>query len=146
MNYRNAIVCFAIRVEAYDIEEDANSGDEDAQRLMNDDGFELSNMELRAASIIGRLLGKSVWNEGHDAFGDLICKFSVDTLEDIENLESLLSKYHTGGADNINVGVPYITAFEFMFYPQGIGGRYYGDVDGASGDLSDWILWQSFAA
>jgi hypothetical protein len=146
MNYRNAIVYFAIRLEISDIEEDANNGDEDAQRLLACDGLEFGDMELRAASTIGRLLGKSIWNEGHDAFDDLICKFSADTLEDIENLESLLSKYHTGGTDNIDTGVPYVTAFEFMFYPQGVGGKYYGDVDGASGDLSDWILWQSFAA
>lgn len=136
---RNSIVYFSIVIEDYNIEDDAANGDERAAALLSGSGWELVFMESRAVQWIARTLGVRITDEGHDSTGDLVCKFAVDTVEQLEALDIFLSRYHTGSNDTIDTGEQYVSARDFRFYPNGVNDVWFGAEYGAEADISDYI-------
>lgn len=136
---RNAIVYFSIVTEDYNIEDDAVRGDERAAALLTGNGWELVCMESRAVRWIAHTLGVRVNDEGHDSTGDLVCKFAVDTVEQLEQLDAFLSRYHTGGNDQIDTDEQYVAARDFRLYPNGVNDVFFGAEYGAEADISDFI-------
>lgn len=134
-----AIVYFGVITEDYNIEERAEEGDELAQSIL-DDPRKIVNLELQAVNRLQKLFKTRISNEGHDATGELICKFGVSSRDDIKKLGRILNRHHTGGDDDIDTGVEFTVARDFRFYPSGIRGRvFYGESPGAEGDLRDWL-------
>jgi hypothetical protein len=136
---QNAIVYFSLVIEDYNIEDDAAHGDERAAALLDGNGWELVCMESRGLAWIARQLSVRITDEGHDVGGDLVCKFAVDTVEQLEQLDAFLSRYHTGGNDTIETGEQYISALDFRFYPNGVNDVFFGADYGAEADISDFI-------
>jgi len=122
---RDAIVYFGIATEDYNIEEDADNGDEFAQSLMNDGGRGLNKLEGDALRNLSRMFKTRIMNEGHDGSGELVCKLPVDSWEDIKKIDAVLSRHHIGGDDEIDTGVQYVVARDFRLYPDGISGRVF---------------------
>jgi hypothetical protein len=60
-----------------------------------------------------------VENEGHDAFGNLICKFGVDSVEEVIKIFNWIGKNHIGGLDTVDSGPDgvYTNACDFRLYP-----------------------------
>lgn len=136
---KTAIVYFGVITENYNIEEDAENGDEKAQSLL-DDPRKAVDLELRAVKSLQKLLKTRISNEGHDSTGELVCKFGVSSRDDIKKLNRILNRHHVGGNDDTDTGVDYTVARDFRFYPLGIRGRvFYGGGPGAEGDLEDWL-------
>lgn len=136
---RNAIVYFSVVVDTAWLEEAASEGDTDAIALASN-GRELACMEGRAAAWIARECGMERWgNEGHDAYGDLVCKFGVSDLAEIERIERFISRNFIGGNDQIYTPERFIEARDFRLYPFGVNDVFFGAEHGAEGDLSDFI-------
>ena len=60
-----------------------------------------------------------VENEGHDSFGNLICKFGIDSVEEVEKVFNWIGKNHIGGLDMVDTGpdAAYTNACDFRVYP-----------------------------
>lgn len=125
---RKAIMYFDISCEDYNIEEDARDGDPLAMEIMADkSGRVLHKLEGDAYKAVEKLFRVRLSNEGHDSAGNLVCKFSIDSVEDVENALKVINRNHIGGNDQIDTGVQYFTAQGFTLYPQGVNGPRYSD-------------------
>jgi len=73
-----------------------------------------------------------VSNEGH--FGDvLVCKVSVDTLDEVRTLRDRVMAQVGGGDDIVYLNAPYMEAQRFVLYPQGVNGTQVPFID-----LDEW--------
>ena len=135
---RMAIVYFDLAMEDYNIEEDADNGDEFAQSLMADHrkGLEL---ESKAVKNLSRMFGARIMDEGHDSGGGLVCKFGVDSWADVKKALDVINRNHEGGDDQIGTDVPYMVARDFRLYPDGVNDVFYGEGSGAEGDWDEWL-------
>jgi len=125
---RKAVMYFQISCEDYNIEDDARDGDPLATEIMEDkSGRALLNLEWDAYKAVEKLFRVRLTNEGHDSAGNLVCRFSIDSVEDVENALKVINRNHIGGDDQIDTGVQYFTAQGFTLYPQGVNGPRYSD-------------------
>ena len=65
-------------------------------------------------------------NEGHDAYGALVCKFGVSSVAEVEAFFGWLARHITGGDDEVSDTGPdavYTAARGFRLYPNGVNGR-----------------------
>jgi hypothetical protein len=139
LNPRAAIIYFGLAVEDYNIEEDADNGDEFALKLMNDGGRSLNKLEGDALKEVARMFGQRVSNEGHDSSGELVCKFGVNSWGDVKKALDVINRNYTGGDDEIDTNVRYVVARGFRLYPNGVNDVFYGEEPGAEGDLEEWL-------
>ena len=137
MDKRSAILYFSIRIEDYDIEEDAANGDSNAANLISD-VHELLRLETQAMNTISRHIGMPVWNEGHDSSGELICKIGIDSVNQLRRIEEYIARNITGGDDHIEL-VTYVIACDFRFYPGGVNYGFYGAAPNAIGEICEYI-------
>lgn len=127
---RKAMMYFVIQFEEYNAEED---------------GVELSDRELqylegKALKNVGRLLKVRVGNEGHDEHDDLICNFSVNSLEEVAEVVEIVQRNTIGGEDQIDTDVQYFVAQGFTLYPQGVNGvSYQMGGNGRHEDLEEYL-------
>lgn len=135
---RMAIVYFDLAMEDYNVEEDAGNGDEFAQSLL-DDVRNALKLESDALKSLSRMFGARIMNEGHDSGGGLVCKFAVDSWDDVKKALSVINRNHEGGDDQIGTGVPYMVARDFRLYPDGVNNVFYGEGSGAEGDWNEWL-------
>lgn len=135
---RMAIVYFDLAMEDYNIEEDADNGDEFAQSLL-DDPRKALKLESDALKSLSRMFGARIMDEGHDSGGGLVCKFSVDSWADVKKANDVINRHHEGGDDQIGLDVPYMVARDFRLYPDGVNDVFYGSAPGAEGDLDEWL-------
>ena len=138
-----AIMYFDISFEDYNVEEDAEDPDspnyELATELLADPQKGL-RLEGDAMKEVGKMFGVRMSNEGHDNFGNLVMKFSVDSWEDVNRVNDIIGKNMGGGDDSIYLDVPYYAAQGFHLYPEGVNGPVYGVAAGSvDGDLEDWL-------
>jgi len=138
---RMAIVYFDLIIEAYNIEEDAENGDEFAQSLMDDGGRGMNKLEGDALKNLSRMFGQRISNEGHGPDGALVCKFPVNSWAEVKKANDVINKNHTGGDDNIDTGVQYVEARDFRLHPEGVGQNqaFYGEHSRAEGDWDEWL-------
>ncbi len=137
MDKRRAILYFSIRIEDYNIEEDAANGDSYAANLISD-VYELLRIENQAVNKIAQDIGMPVWNEGHDEFGALVCKIGIESIEDLRSIKDYIDRSFIGGDDNIEAA-PYTFAGDFRFYPSGVNDEFYGAAPGAIDEISEYI-------
>jgi hypothetical protein len=67
-----------------------------------------------------------ICNEGHDAYGVLICKFGVSSVAEVEAFFGWLARHITGGDDEVSDTGPdavYTAARGFRLYPHGLWGK-----------------------
>jgi hypothetical protein len=136
---RMSIVYFDLIMEDYNIEEDAENGDEFAQSLMDGDGRGALKLESDAIKNLSRMFGKRISNEGHSNDGSLICNFAVNSWAEVNKALSVINRNHTGGDDNIDTGVRYFEARDFRLYPDGTNDVFYGEGNGAEDDWDEWL-------
>ena len=60
--------------------------------------------------------------EGHDYYGDLICRISFNALSELETVYRAVMSRVGGGDDSVYLDTPYMTAWEWRIYPQGTNG------------------------
>ena len=128
---RKAIMYFYISFEDYYAEED---GVELSDR-------EVSSMESKALKNVSRLLKVRVGNEGHDRFGNLVCKIAVNSLEEVAKIVEIVQRNTIGGEDQIDTDVEYFSAQGFTLYPTGVNGRPTYQMGGLGGheDLEEYL-------
>ena len=135
---RMALVYFDLSLEDYNVEEDARSGDEFAQSLLKDER-KMLGLENEAVKNLSRMFGTRINNEGHTSHGGLVCKFGVDSWDDVKKALTVINRHHEGGDDQIGTGVPYMVAQGFRLYPDGVNDVFYGEEPGAEGDWDEWL-------
>jgi hypothetical protein len=87
----------------------------------------LIHLENKAINAVVRLFSPlAVGNEGYNQDGSLNMYINISSYADVEKVEGILSDNYTGGEDNIEVGVMYYEARDFMFFPQGVNGPIFG--------------------
>ena len=127
---RKAMMYFDIQFEEYNAEEDG----------VNLSSRDLSSMESNALRNVSRLLKVKVGNEGHDSHGDLICKISVNSLEEVAKIVEIVQRNTIGGEDQIDTDVQYFVAQGFTLYPQGVNGvSYQIGGNGRHEDLEEYL-------
>jgi hypothetical protein len=137
---RKAMMYFDISCEDYNIEEDAENGEPLAMKIMEDErGLVLHKLEGDAYKAVEKLFRVRLSNEGHDSSGNLVCKFPIDSVEDVENALKVINRNHIGGDDQIDTGVQYFTAQGFTLYPQGVNGPRYSENSQDDGTLEEWL-------
>jgi hypothetical protein len=137
---RMAVVYFGIAIEDYNIEEAAREGDARAQALLQDtSGMALLKLEDRALKSLSRMFNTRITNEGHDRYGDLVCKIPVNSWEDVKSVNAVINKHHIGGDDEIDTDVEYVVARGFRLYPDGVNDDFYGEESGAVGTFDEWL-------
>lgn len=136
---RKGMMYFDLVMEDYNVEEDAENGDELAMRIMEDGGKTVNKLEGDALKKLSTMFGVRISNEGHGSGNELICKFGVDSWQDVAKVNKVLHSHHTGGDDVIDVGVPYFAAQGFALFPQGVNGPRYGNTPRSLGDLDEWL-------
>ncbi len=119
---KSAMLYFDIHMEDINIEEDAKGPESPnhdlAKSLMNDGGQKAHKLEGDAMAEVKKIFGKNFSNEGHDNYGDLVCKVPVSSIEEVEKI---LSKVSVGGGDDIHyLNTPYCTMQNFTFFPNGV--------------------------
>ena len=135
---RDSIVYFDLVLEDYNIEEDADNGDEFAKSLMGDNQ-EMMKLQGKALASLKRMFGTTIMNEGHGSDGALVCKFSVDSWADVSKANDVINRHHTGGDDNMGLDVPYFEARSFRLYPDGVNNVFYSEESQAKGDWNEWL-------
>ena len=135
---RDSIVYFDLVLEDYNIEEDADNGDEFAKSLMGDNQ-EMMKLQGKALASLKRMFGTTIMNEGHGSDGALVCKFSVDSWADVSKANDVINRHHTGGDDNMGLDVPYVEARSFRLYPDGVNNVFYSEESQAKGDWNEWL-------
>ena len=91
----------------------------------SEDSFEEDLRSGEALKEVSALLGVRIFNEGHSGFGDLVCKFGVDTPQDVFRVAKIVRHQFGGGDDTIYLDAPYSDARGFMLYPKGLRGPQY---------------------
>ena len=101
---------------------------------------ELESMESKALKNVSRLLKVRVENEGHDHWGDLICKIAVNSLEEVAKIVEIVQRNTIGGEDQIDLG-RHFSAHHFTLYPTGVNGRPIYQMGGNGGyeDLEEYL-------
>jgi hypothetical protein len=136
---RKAMMYFDIAFEEYNLDDAAEEGDEIAEKLKGGDEALARKLEGDAVKAAEKLFGVKVSNEGHDAQGNLVCKFSVDSWADVDKAYKTIMRAHGGGDDTIDLA-PFHVAQGFVLFPQGVNGPRYGNPAGRKdGDLDDWL-------
>lgn len=135
---RNAIVYFDLVLEDYNIEEDADNGDEFAKSLMADNQ-EMMKLQGKDLASLKRMFGTTIMDEGHGSDDALVCKFSVDSWADVKKANDVINRHHTGGDDNMGLDVPYFEARSFRLYPDGVNNVFYSEESQAKGDWNEWL-------
>jgi len=107
-------VYFDVHFEDYNYEEDLESEDEERRQAASAAPMDV-DAELRAAASIGRLLGVRVLNEGHNSYGDLVCKFAIQ-FRDLPLVLNELERRMQSGAE-IDTDEPYHVVRGFVLYP-----------------------------
>jgi hypothetical protein len=138
LNPRLAVVYFDLHTEEYNIEEDAQEGDAEAKALLNDPR-QILRLEHKALAELSRKFGHRISDEGHDRYGDLVCKFGVDDWAEVKAANDVISKHHIGGDDEMDAGAPYMVARGFRLYPNGVNDVFYGEESGAEGTWEEWL-------
>jgi len=145
LNPRLAVVYFDLHTEEYNIEEDAREGDAEAKALLNDPR-QILRLEHKALAELSRKFGHRISDEGHDRYGDLVCKFGVNDWAEVKAANDVISKHHIGGDDEMDAGAPYMVARGFRLYPNGVNDVFYGEESGAEGTWEEWLQGHAPAA
>jgi len=117
----------------------------DANKFAPTTNHALYLLEDEAIKAVEKLFAPlRVGNQGHNHDGSLNMWISVNSYQDVEKVEGILSDNHTGGEDNIDVGVMYYEARDFMFYPQGVNGplfgpEYHSNHHDYQGEIWEWL-------
>ncbi len=145
---RDGIIYFDLFEADYNVEEDmdeAKAGDKDAKARIKaaygwpPDFATGSRNEFKAIRTLEKMFGRSISNEGHDAYGALVCKMPVSTWTDVATIEDAIQANYGGGADIIYLD-NYLEARGFHLYPEGVGGPVWGVAPGeVEGDLNEWL-------
>ena len=139
---RAAVLYFDIVFADYDVEEDAsgsNGAERQAEALtLQADPHKMVDLELKAATQVGHLLGKRVHDEGHGSDDALVCKVGIDDYGDVVVAYNKIMRAHGGGDDEIYLDAPYCSARGFRFYPRGVNGPSFGADHGEG--IDDWLL------
>jgi hypothetical protein len=107
-------------------------------------GYALHQLEEEAIKAALRLFSPlKMGNEGHNNWSDLIMWISVNSYADVEKVEEVLAQNHTGGEDDIYIGL-YFQARDFRLYPQGINGPFFGpdyhsNRHDYQGEIWEWL-------
>lgn len=85
------------------------------------EGKIVSNLQLMKAedngmAEIARLLGRRVTNFGHDSFGDLVCRISINSLRDLSEVIAIVDQKSHSESLEIDVA-PYHTARGWVLHP-----------------------------
>lgn len=140
LNPRTAMMYFTLHTERHNIEDAAREGDPKAKAILRDPR-RLLKMESEAVKNLSSMFGRRIDNEGHDYHGDLVCKFAVDSWAEVKAAVATIEK-HDMRTDpdyvEVDVGVPFMLAFGFFLYPDGVNNKFYGEYD-AAGTWEDWL-------
>jgi len=60
--------------------------------------------------------------EGHDYYGDLICRISINALSELETVYRAVMRRVGGGDDIVYLDTCYMTARQWTILPQGVNG------------------------
>lgn len=141
---RGGDLYFDIHYEDYNVDEDAKDPESSlhslAAKLKSEEkkgGYPAMyfNLERQAEKDAASLLGKPVSDYGHDNYGNLSMRASVNSYADLEKMiDSIQRADRTLDYASIGLGdSPYHEARGFMFYPRGVNGPSY-DI-GAIADM-----------
>jgi len=145
---RKAMLYFDIHLEDYNVEEDQDSDDEDAKERLAEflelGGGDLSRAAQKAEDMMVKEMQKRLAkaglrvrlsNEGHGSGDELVMKFGIDDLDQVEKVIEFVGENMGGGDDVIySEDVAYMEARGFTLYPQGVNGLRV-EFDG----MEDWL-------
>lgn len=137
-DFDGGVMYFSIDYEDYNVQEDADRGDPEAQRMMNDGKF-AHQKEMAAAEEIGDMLSVRVYDEGHTSHGDLTCKFRINTMAELRRVVEEITSNAYDSEGHIELG-RYFRTSQWSFYPEGVNGPEYALADSrADGYLADFL-------
>ena len=144
---RKAMIYFDLSFEEDNYEEDKASSDARSKKMAadflklgkGDESRAVMAAEDLAMKAVEAMLKKSgvsfkLDNEGHDAYGNLIVKFGVDSADEAKKIHDVVMKAHGGGDDAIYLE-NYMTAQGFRVYPQGVNSKSYSLL----ADSDEWL-------
>jgi hypothetical protein len=137
-------VYFSLHTKEYDIEEAAQEGDAEAKALLRDPRLILG-LEDKALRELSRKFGHRISNEGHDQYGDLVCKFGVNDWVEVKAAKDVIDANLAGygSDDTMELDVPYVLARDFRLYPNGVNDTFYGEEHGSVGTWETWLKFNS---
>jgi hypothetical protein len=146
----NGVVYFGISMPEYQIEADMNSEDpEDRERFEDfmrghEDETDAalaaeSAMLKQMVALFKKALGRDVTinNEGHDNYGDLVCKVSVNSLDEVRKVKDMVDRKSgsEGTIDSDNDSYTSATGFQFVSW----GDSKRPEQTVAFEDLDEWL-------
>jgi hypothetical protein len=133
-----AFVYFELAELEYQIIEDMEKGDKYAHSLMRDDGRGINKLKEDALKNLSRMFGQRIDKGRYGRAGELPCTFGVDSWGDVKKTLDVIKQRRTGNGEEIDTGVQYIVATNFLLYPDGMDGVAYGEGSG-EGDWDKWL-------
>lgn len=145
----NGVVYFVIHIDDNTIEYDRDSDDAEERarydEFLDEDkdltsaarGAELAMLRYMEAIVRKVLPGTNIGNEGHDTYDDLVCKFSVNSTEDLLKVKDAIErKFGSEGTIHSQLD-SYTEATQFNFAPWDQKGPTEGLIPFS--DLDEWL-------
>jgi hypothetical protein len=140
---RKAMIYFDLVFEDYNFEEDQENDPKRAERFLKLGGGDPSKAALKAEQLAMKeaqkiLKVKRIGNEGHGSGGELVCKISVDSVEEARKIFDKVEAEHGGGDDVVYLDAPYMAMQGFTLFPQGVNGPQYRLGGSSREDIDDF--------
>jgi hypothetical protein len=132
------MMTFVLVLEQDVLANSADEGDELAIEVQENEKA-LERLEEDALRKLSSMFGVKIDNEGMGPQHGLICKFSVDSWNDVARVNKAINQNRIGSGDKMDTDVPFFAARGFVLYPEGINGPRYGKTSRAVGDLDQWL-------